>query len=100
VIFLFFLPILKVVCRNRHLNLLMMKGERPHAGFPERSFGKYAERLVQLGFKVARVEQVETPNDLKERNMTTGSKSKVRPEKKLFFSSNAFSASKNAFFRS
>lgn len=55
----------------------MMKGDRPHVGFPERSFGKYAERLVQLGYKVARVEQIETPNEMRERNSSTGSKAKV-----------------------
>lgn len=54
-----------------------MKGDRPHAGFPERCFDRHAETLVNRGFKIGRVEQMETPNELKERNQSTGSKSKV-----------------------
>jgi hypothetical protein len=47
----------------------MMKGKRAHAGFPEAAFLKvkyhiiinlqYAKMLVERGFRVARVEQVE-----------------------------------------
>ena len=52
-----------------HLGLLYMKtDERPHVGFPERSYAAYADRLVQRGFRVDVVEQVETPEQLKERN--------------------------------
>jgi hypothetical protein len=32
--------------------------ERLHVGFPEGGYAKYAERLVRLGYKVGRVEQV------------------------------------------
>ncbi|XXQ38336.1 DNA mismatch repair protein [Plasmodiophora brassicae] len=61
----------------KELGLLLMKGDRPHAGFPERCFDRHAETLVNRGFKIGRVEQMETPNELKERNQSTGSKSKV-----------------------
>ena len=47
---------------------LMMNQARPHCGFPEAAYNKYAEILVNRGYKVARVEQTERPNDLKERN--------------------------------
>ena len=32
-----------------------------HCGFPEPAFQQYCEVLVNLGYKVARVEQTETP---------------------------------------
>ena len=51
-----------------HLNLIYMKDDRPHAGFPEKSYFAYAERLVQKGFRVEVVEQVETPEQLAARN--------------------------------
>nr|XP_033795890.1 DNA mismatch repair protein Msh6 isoform X1 [Geotrypetes seraphini] len=42
------------------LGLIFMKGSWAHSGFPEISFGRYSDVLVQKGFKVARVEQTET----------------------------------------
>ncbi len=43
----------------RELDLAYMTGkERLHVGFPEGGYAKYAERLVRLGYKVGRVEQV------------------------------------------
>jgi len=44
-----------------------MKGPIAHAGFPEIGYGKFCEKLVKAGYKVARVEQTETPDMLKER---------------------------------
>ena len=52
----------------RALEIQYMKGEVAHAGFPEISYGHFSERLVAQGFRVARVEQVETPAALAERN--------------------------------
>ena len=49
------------------LEFTYMKGHIAHSGFPEISYGVMAERLVQAGYKVARVEQTETPEMLKER---------------------------------
>ncbi|CAF3104902.1 unnamed protein product [Rotaria sp. Silwood2] len=49
------------------LNLTMMKGEVAHCGFPEKAYSKFADILVTKGYKVARVEQTETPNMMKER---------------------------------
>lgn len=44
------------------MGLIYMKGEHAHSGFPEISFGRYAECLIQKGYKVARIEQTETPD--------------------------------------
>ncbi|CAF1298843.1 unnamed protein product [Adineta ricciae] len=49
------------------LNLTMMKGDMAHCGFPEKAYSKFADILVTKGYKVARVEQTETPNMMKER---------------------------------
>lgn len=50
------------------LNLIYMKGEKAHSGFPETAYGKMAWSLSQHGYRVARIEQTETPAMLKERN--------------------------------
>ena len=44
--------------------LSYMKGHVAHAGFPEISYGSMADKLVRAGYKVARVEQTETPEQL------------------------------------
>lgn len=44
--------------------LCYMKGHCAHAGFPEISYGAMADKLVRAGYKVARVEQTETPEQL------------------------------------
>uniref|UniRef100_A0A8C4PYB2 DNA mismatch repair protein n=1 Tax=Eptatretus burgeri TaxID=7764 RepID=A0A8C4PYB2_EPTBU len=49
------------------LGLLFMKGSWAHSGFPEASLARYAAGLVQKGFKVARVEQTETPEMMEAR---------------------------------
>jgi DNA mismatch repair protein MSH6 len=58
------------------LGLSYMKGHVAHAGFPEVGYGPAADKLVRAGYKVARVEQTETPEQLKERKakMTKGQK--------------------------
>lgn len=42
----------------QELDLIYMKGEKAHSGFPEISYGKFADSLVSKGYRVARVEQV------------------------------------------
>ena len=42
----------------RELDLVYMKGEQAHCGFPEIAYGERAAALVAKGYKVARVEQV------------------------------------------
>lgn len=60
------------------LDLIYMKGAKAHSGFPEVSYGKFAATLVSKGHRVARVEQTETPDMLKERNdRAVGKKDKV-----------------------
>ncbi|CAM9452412.1 unnamed protein product [Ectocarpus sp. 13 AM-2016] len=56
----------------QELDLIYMKGEKAHSGFPEISYGKFADGLVSKGYRVARVEQVETPDMLKARNASVG----------------------------
>jgi DNA mismatch repair protein MSH6 len=56
----------------RELDLIYMKGEKAHSGFPEISYGKFANALVAKGYRVARVEQTETPDMLAARNKRTG----------------------------
>ncbi|GBG29293.1 DNA mismatch repair protein Msh6 [Hondaea fermentalgiana] len=51
----------------RYLDLMYMKGDTAHCGFPEAAYGKYSEKLVALGFRVARVEQIETPEMMTQR---------------------------------
>ncbi|KAK6011805.1 MutS domain I protein, partial [Ostertagia ostertagi] len=60
------------------LGLTFMRGAYAHAGFPEAAYGKFADQLVSRGYKVARVEQTETPQQLEERNQKArGAKEKV-----------------------
>ncbi|XP_071959516.1 DNA mismatch repair protein Msh6-like [Antedon mediterranea] len=51
----------------KELGIIYMKGGIAHCGFPEIAFGRYSETLVQKGYRVLRVEQTETPNDMQER---------------------------------
>lgn len=44
-----------------------MKGVIGHAGFPEGGYGNCIGKLVERGYRVARVEQTETPEGLRER---------------------------------
>eukprot|EP00934_Nitzschia_sp_Nitz4_P005614 Nitzschia sp. Nitz4//scaffold56_size114212//6007//10459//NITZ4_003930-RA/size114212-processed-gene-0.30-mRNA-1//1//CDS//3329554646//5604//frame0 len=53
------------------LQLSYMKGVDAHAGFPEISYGPMADKLVRAGYKVARVEQTETPDQLQQRKQKT-----------------------------
>ncbi|OTF82360.1 DNA mismatch repair protein Msh6-like protein [Euroglyphus maynei] len=55
-----------VLC-SKELKILFMRGNYAHAGFPEKSYKQYADALVQKGYKVARVEQTETPEMMAER---------------------------------
>ena len=55
----------------KELDLIYMRGEHAHAGFPEISFPRYADVLMQKGYSIARVEQTETPQEMKERLKST-----------------------------
>jgi DNA mismatch repair protein MSH6 len=52
--------------------LSYMKGHVAHAGFPEIAYGAMADKLVRAGYKVTRVEQTETPEQLGIRKKTCG----------------------------
>jgi len=51
----------------KELNLIYMRGDVAHAGFPEVAYSRYAATLVEKGYKVARIEQTETPAMMEER---------------------------------
>jgi len=42
-------------------------GKKLHIGFPEKVLDKYLEIMVNQGYKVAVIEQTETPRQLEER---------------------------------
>lgn len=48
-------------------HILFPQGENAHSGFPEIAYGKISACLVEKGYKVARVEQTETPEMMEER---------------------------------
>ncbi|XP_061645650.1 DNA mismatch repair protein Msh6 isoform X1 [Phyllopteryx taeniolatus] len=52
------------------LGLTFMKGTWAHSGFPEIGFARFSNVLVQKGYKVARVEQTETPEMMEARCKT------------------------------
>uniref|UniRef100_A0A3Q1J9U2 DNA mismatch repair protein n=2 Tax=Anabas testudineus TaxID=64144 RepID=A0A3Q1J9U2_ANATE len=52
------------------LGLTFMKGNWAHSGFPEIGFARFSDVLVQKGYKVARVEQTETPDMMEARCKT------------------------------
>lgn len=51
----------------QELGLIMMKGEKAHVGFPEIAYGRYSSTLIEKGYKVARIEQTETPDMMEKR---------------------------------
>ena len=66
-----------IICQQL-LDLNWMGGAKKlHVGFPEKALDKYLEILVNAGFKVAVIEQTETPKQLEERQKgMTGPKQK------------------------
>ncbi|XP_068210274.1 DNA mismatch repair protein Msh6 isoform X2 [Palaemon carinicauda] len=54
----------------QELGLLMMRGEQAHVGFPEIAYGRYSSTLIEKGYKVARIEQTETPEMMEKRIKT------------------------------
>ncbi|XP_054841722.1 DNA mismatch repair protein Msh6 isoform X2 [Eublepharis macularius] len=51
----------------KELGLVFMKGTWAHSGFPEIAFDRFSSVLVQKGYKVVRVEQMETPEMMEAR---------------------------------
>nr|XP_023023004.1 probable DNA mismatch repair protein Msh6 [Leptinotarsa decemlineata] len=54
----------------RQLGFSYMKGEFAHSGFPESAYQKMTRALIEKGYKVARVEQTETPEMMSARCKT------------------------------
>ena len=46
---------------------VFFQGEFAHVGFPEIAYGRFSATLIEKGYKVARVEQTETPDMMNER---------------------------------
>ncbi|KAF2367994.1 DNA mismatch repair protein MutS clamp [Trinorchestia longiramus] len=55
----------------QELGFILMKGAVPHSGFPEISYGRYSASLIEKGYKVARIEQTETPDMMEKRCKAT-----------------------------
>jgi hypothetical protein len=53
------------VLQTNGIPFIYMRNQKAHAGFPEISYGKFSSILVEKGYKVARVEQVEKASDVK-----------------------------------
>ncbi|XP_055614390.1 probable DNA mismatch repair protein Msh6 [Uranotaenia lowii] len=51
----------------QELGFSYMKGDFAHSGFPEPAYDRMSTLLIEKGFKVARVEQTETPDMMQER---------------------------------
>ncbi|KAG5670949.1 hypothetical protein PVAND_001178 [Polypedilum vanderplanki] len=51
----------------KELGFTFMKGDFAHSGFPESAYDKMASTLVDKGYKVARIEQTETPAMMEKR---------------------------------
>ncbi|KAL0818930.1 hypothetical protein ABMA28_008233 [Loxostege sticticalis] len=58
------------------LGFSYMKGAFAHSGFPESAYSRMASTLVSKGFKVARVEQTETPDMMQDRCKKMGHSTK------------------------
>jgi DNA mismatch repair protein MSH6 len=52
-------------------------GKKLHIGFPEKVLDKYLEIMVSHGYKVAVIEQTETPRQLEERLLQEKNNGKV-----------------------
>lgn len=44
------------------LIIFFLQGEFAHSGFPEIGYGRFSTSLIERGYKVARIEQTETPD--------------------------------------
>lgn len=69
------------VVGNQVLDLNWM-GRKMHTGFPEKALERYAQILVNKGYVVAVIEQMETPKQMEERLRLSG-KAKCRDEKTI-----------------
>ena len=67
---------------NQELDLNWM-GRKMHCGFPEKALERYADQLVGRGYKVAVIEQMETPKEMEERLKKNLKKSGKKEEKTI-----------------
>ncbi|XP_053992887.1 DNA mismatch repair protein Msh6-like [Hylaeus volcanicus] len=68
---------------NKFCNLRWIgSDEKPHVGFPETSLHTYAQKMVNEGFKVVVVEQMETPKEMNLRNQNASTGNKVKTVKR------------------
>jgi DNA mismatch repair protein MSH6 len=64
------------------LNWMGNDSRKLHVGFPEKALERRAEKLVAAGFKIAVIEQTETPEEMKER-FKSGDKGEKTIKRKL-----------------
>jgi len=57
-------------------NIMYMRGESAHAGFPEKAYQRFADVLIEKGYQVARVEQTESAGARDKRCKGSSDKSK------------------------
>lgn len=60
--------------------IFFCQGEQAHSGFPEIAYSRYADMLIQKGYKVARIEQTETPDMMTERVKNSRYSSKLKEQ--------------------
>lgn len=60
------IPISSKLCQETN-NFFVLQGDNAHAGFPEIAYGRYSATLIDKGYKVARIEQTETPDMMEKR---------------------------------
>lgn len=60
--------------------IFFCQGEQAHSGFPEIAYSRYADMLIQKGYKVARIEQTETPDMMTERVKNSKYSSKLKEQ--------------------
>jgi DNA mismatch repair protein MSH6 len=79
------------------LNWMGSDPKKLHVGFPERNLEEKAAILVEQGFKVAVIEQVETPDEMEERNKKNKTKDKnLRRDLCNVFTKGTFSLTSNS----
>lgn len=70
-----------IICQKL-LDLNWMGGARKlHVGFPEKALDKYLSTMVNSGYKVAVVEQTETPKELERRMRASNWNTKYKQER-------------------
>lgn len=68
----------------QNLTDIFCQGEQAHSGFPEIAYSRYADMLIQKGYKVARIEQTETPDMMTERVKNSKYRSNLKEQLMMY----------------